>query len=83
MARLKSDRLNLTRRGEKRLRVVGVRMVLPLLAFVCLGLLLLSCLNHTAIADARWRLAEWMSPVLEAAMVPLEPVRRLGRQISE
>jgi rod shape-determining protein MreC len=83
MARLKTERLNLTRRGGKSLRVVGVRVVLPLLAFVCLGLLLLSRLNHTALADARWRLAEWMSPVLEAAMVPLEPVRRLGRQISE
>ncbi len=49
MARLKTERLNLTRRGGKSLRVVGVRVVLPLLAFVCLGLLLLSRLNHQAL----------------------------------
>jgi rod shape-determining protein MreC len=50
--------------------------------FVSLGLLLLSRLNHSALAQARWQLAAWMSPVLQAAMVPLEPVRTVGRQIA-
>lgn len=82
MTRLRPGKINLTRRGEKQPRFVGVRVLLPFLVFVCLGLLLLSRLNHSALSSARWHLAEWMSPVLQAAMVPLEPIRHMGRQIA-
>lgn len=82
MSRLRHDKLNLTRRGDEPGGKVRIRFVLPVLVFVCLGLLLLSRLEHSALSAARWRIAEWMSPVLQAAMVPLEPVRRVGRQIA-
>ncbi len=59
-----------------------VRLILPFLIFLSVGLLLLSRLNHSALNDVRWRLAEWMSPALEAAMVPLGPLRRVGQQIA-
>jgi rod shape-determining protein MreC len=52
------------------------------LAGLSLALLLLSRLDHSTVLDARWRMAELVAPVLSAAMVPLEPVRRLGRQIA-
>ena len=83
MARLKDEKYNLTRRGGSTTGAAGrVRVFMPLLIFVSLGLMLLSRLNHSALADARWRIAEWMSPVLQAAIVPLEPLRRMGRQIA-
>lgn len=82
MGRLRNDRLNLTRRGERPARPNHLRVALPALLFLCLGLLLLSRLNHSMLADARWKIAEWMSPVLQAAMVPLEPVRHMGKQIA-
>ncbi|MEQ1719056.1 MAG: rod shape-determining protein MreC [Hyphomicrobium sp.] len=82
MGRLRNDKLNLTRRGDLPGSAVRIRVVLPVLVLLCLGLLLLSRLNHSALADLRWKIAEWMSPVLQAAMVPLEPVRHVGRQIA-
>ncbi|MEZ5899417.1 MAG: rod shape-determining protein MreC [Hyphomicrobiaceae bacterium] len=82
MSRLRHDKLNLTRRGSEPAANGRIRVVLPALVLLCLGLLLLSRLNHSALAEARWRIAEWMSPILQAAMVPLEPVRHVGRQIA-
>ena len=82
MARLKNDKLNLTRRGAPPSESSRLRVILPILVFVALSLMLLSKLNHSALANARWRIAELMSPVLQAAMVPLEPLIRLRRQIS-
>ncbi|MGL4396815.1 MAG: rod shape-determining protein MreC [Hyphomicrobium sp.] len=82
MARLRDDTVNLTRRGEVRSDRGRMRAVLPALVFVSIGLMVLSRLNHSAISDARWHVAQWMSPVLQAAMVPLAPVRHLGRQIA-
>lgn len=82
MGRLRNDNLNLTRRGDEPAAASRIRFVLPALVFVCLGLLLLSRLNHSALAQARWRVAEFMSPLLQAAMVPFEPVRNVGRQIA-
>lgn len=83
MIRLKDDRPNLTRRGVTASRVGHMRVVVPFLVLLCLGLMLLSRLDHSALAAARWKIAEWMSPVLQAAMVPLEPVRHVGRKIAE
>ena len=82
MARLKNDKLNLTRRGAQPSEGSRLRAILPILVFVSLSLMLLSKLNHSALANARWRIAEWMSPVLQAAMVPLEPLLHVRRQIS-
>ena len=82
MTRLKDHGLNLTRRGAGKPERGGVRALMPFLVFVALGLILLSRLNHSALAQARWRIAEWMSPVLQAAMVPLEPLRHVGRQVA-
>ncbi len=83
MKRLRHDSLNLTRRGDDPGHGGRVRFVLPVLVFLCIALLLLSRLNHSSLAQARWRIAEWMSPVLQAATVPMEPVRNVGRQIAE
>jgi len=82
MGRLRHNKLNLTRRGSGPASPARIRAALPALVLLCLGLLVLSRLNHSALADARWRIAEWLSPVLQAAMVPLEPVRHVGRQIA-
>jgi rod shape-determining protein MreC len=82
MTRLKDHGLNLTRRGLRGGQHGRVRAVLPVLIFLSLGLLLLSRLNHSTLADARWRIAEWMSPVMQAAVVPLEPIRHIGRQLA-
>ena len=82
MTRLKDDSLNLVRGGVKAQRKAELRALFPILIAVSMGLLLLSRLNHSALANARWRLAETLSPVLEAAMVPLQPVRTIRRQIA-
>jgi rod shape-determining protein MreC len=82
MTRLKDDSLKLVRGGVKAQRKAELRALFPILIAVSMGLLLLSRLNHSALANARWRLAETLSPVLEAAMVPLQPVRTIGRQIA-
>ena len=82
MVRLKDDRLNLTRRGAGPVSGSRVRPLLPLLVFVALSLMVLSRLNHSTLAHVRWRVAELMSPVLQAAMVPLAPLRNMGRQIA-
>lgn len=82
MTRLKDENLNLTRGGTRSPRRIEVRALLPILIAISLGLLLLSRLNHSALAQARWRLASSMGPILQAAMVPLEPVRNIGRQIA-
>ena len=82
MARLKDHGLNLTRRGVRGGEIGRVRAVLPILIFLSLGLMLLSRLNHSTLSDARWRIAEWMSPVMQAAVVPLEPIRHFGRQLA-
>lgn len=82
MARLKDEGLNLFRRGGHPRETSRIRASLPLLVLLSLGLLLLSRLNHSVLAEARWRLAEWMSPVLQTAMVPLEPIRQIGRQLA-
>lgn len=82
MGRLRHDKLNLTRRGSEPSGPARIRVALPALVLICLGLLLLTRVNHSMLAHARWRIAEWMSPVLQAAMVPLEPVRHVGRQIA-
>jgi rod shape-determining protein MreC len=56
--------------------------LLFLLIFVSVGLLLLSRLQHSQITELRLQLAELMAPALKAAVVPLEPLRRLGQRVA-
>ncbi|MEQ1612331.1 MAG: rod shape-determining protein MreC [Hyphomicrobiaceae bacterium] len=52
-----------------------------MLVLVSIALLLLSRLQHGQIAEIRLQLAELMAPALKAAIVPLEPLRRVGQRI--
>ncbi len=53
-------------------------LTMPVLLFVSVALLVLSRLDHGYIAGARVAIAEAVSPVLRAIMVPLEPLRAAG-----
>jgi len=81
MARLKDHNLFL-RRGDSVTAAKRVRPVLLLLVFVAAGLMLLSRLDHKMLGDVRWQAASWLTPVLQGAMIPAEPVREIGRTIS-
>lgn len=54
---------------------------LPVLYFVSFALIALSRLDHPAIKDLRAQAEAWIAPALSAAMLPLEPARRLVRQV--
>lgn len=51
------------------------------LLIVSAGLLVLSRVQHSGLDRLRWHLTELISPVLSAAMVPLEPVRWASREL--
>ncbi len=53
-----------------------------MLVFASVGLLFLSRLQHGQITELRLRLAELMAPVLRAAVVPIEPMRRAGQRVA-
>lgn len=57
--------------------------LLPILFFLSIALLVLSRLDHGYIQRVRWQVTELISPVLRAAMVPLEPLRQAGRTVGE
>lgn len=54
---------------------------LPLLFFLSMALIALSRLDHPAVRELRAEAEAFVAPALGAAMVPLEPARRLLRQI--
>lgn len=81
MARLKDDNLFL-RRGGSAAPGKRMRPVLFFLVFIASGLLLLSRLDRGMLNDVRWQAASWLTPVLQGAMIPAEPVREIGRTIS-
>ncbi len=54
---------------------------LPVLYFVSFALIALSRLDHPAIKELRAEAESWIAPALSAAMLPLEPARRLVRQV--
>jgi rod shape-determining protein MreC len=54
-----------------------------LLVFVSFALLFLSRLHNGHIAEVRLQLAELMAPVLKAALVPLDPLRRAGQRVGD
>ncbi len=56
--------------------------LLFVLVFVSIALLFLSRLQHVYVTELRLQLAELMAPVLKAALVPLEPIRRTGQRIA-
>lgn len=81
MARLNEGDL-FFRRGDT-LQERRLRPILLLLIFVSMALMLLSRLDHTMLGGVRWQIASWMTPVFETAMVPVAPLREMGRTISE
>jgi rod shape-determining protein MreC len=54
---------------------------LPVLYFLSFALIALSRLDHPAIKELRAEAESWIAPALSAAMLPLEPARRLVRQV--
>lgn len=75
MGRLKDDSLILTHRGAAKAHHPRVGVMWIALVLVCLGLMLLSRLDHSYVRAARTAVADVAAPVLEAARGPLEPVR--------
>ena len=69
-------------RGGENARSRGVRPGLTfMLVFVSVALLFLSRLQHGQIAEIRLQLSELMAPVLKAAVVPIEPIRRFSQRV--
>lgn len=58
-------------------------LALLVLMFVSLALLALNRMENSYVRDVRWKITEWMTPVLSAAIVPLEPLRRAGHNAAE
>jgi rod shape-determining protein MreC len=81
MARVKEGHL-VFKRGDDAARGRRMRPVLLFLIFVASALMLLSRLDHSMLGDVRWQITSWMMPVFRTAMVPLEPIREMGRTIS-
>jgi rod shape-determining protein MreC len=70
-------------RKARPLRRVRFRTVLPVLLILSAGLLVLSRLEHSAVREVRWHIAELMTPVLSAILVPLEPLRWVGQHVTK
>lgn len=81
MARLSDDNLFLQRGGHVAPRR-RVRPILLFLIFISLALMILSRLHHSTLNDMRWRIESSFAPVLQAATLPVEPFREIGRTIS-
>ncbi|MEQ1712353.1 MAG: rod shape-determining protein MreC [Hyphomicrobium sp.] len=82
MRRLRDTPLNLTRRGAHLPPRKTFRAALVVLLAASAGLLVLERLNHPVIRDVRWRVSEWLTPLLTAASGPLAPLRWVGRQLA-
>lgn len=80
MMQLRSFAFKFRKPGRLRFPLAPDWLAFTLVSICLLGL---SRINHSALVSARAALAAWMSPVLQAAMVPLEPVRRAGWQLAE
>lgn len=81
MARLK-DSLLFSRRAHDATPHRRMRPILLFLIFVSCALMLLSRLDHSILANTRWQVASWLTPVLKTALLPVEPIRDVGRTIS-
>ncbi len=80
------------RRSEKRsyeaaarplIRRGPVRAMVPVLVLLSIVLLALSRIDHPAVRAIRWRIAEVVTPVMSAIMVPFEPVRWFGQHVPD
>lgn len=67
--------------GVRQRRPAGLALLV--LMFVSLALLALNRMENSYVRDVRWKITEWMTPVLSAAIVPLEPLRRAGHNAAE
>lgn len=65
-------------RGQPRFRIAY-----PVLILVSLALLVLSRLEHNVVDQLRWRVTEFMTPVLNTLLVPVEPLRWAKRTANE
>lgn len=83
MRRLRDDHLNLTRRGADRPPKHGLRPLFAILFFVSAALLLLSRIGHPLVSDMRWRIGEWLTPLMSLAASVLTPVRRAGQRLAD
>lgn len=59
-----------------------LRPILFFLIFASCALMLLSRLDHSIVANSRWKAASWLSPVLEITKLPVEAIRAVGQSIS-
>lgn len=55
--------------------------MLVVLVIVSAGLLMLERLGNPVVRDVRWRIAEWFTPLLSAAVEPSAPVRWVRRRL--
>ena len=80
MTRLK-DAQFIFARGRAPTRGRRLRPLILLLLFVSSALMLLSRMDHSMLSDLRWQVASSMSPLFQSAMVPLDPLRDVGRTL--
>jgi rod shape-determining protein MreC len=81
--RFGDGKFSVLQRGGGHTAARRVRFVLIALMFVSSGLLVLSRINHSVLSGVRLAVAERLNPILDAAMVPFEPIRRAGQRIAE
>lgn len=79
MSFLRDDRFN--RGGFPAPRTDAFSLRLPVLFFVSFALMALSRLDHPAVRELRAEAQAVIAPALGAMMVPLDPARRLARQV--
>jgi len=82
MRALRDHRYGVTSRGPFTRPRRGMGIGVIALVFVSLALLLLSRLDHPYVRQLRWHIMELVTPVLNAAMVPLEPIRWAGGHVT-
>jgi rod shape-determining protein MreC len=77
------EQLNLARQRASAPRRRRFNMIVPGLIFVSVALLVLSRMEHSYVSSMRWRITELVTPVLSAALIPLEPLRWAGRNVTD
>ena len=79
MSPLRDDSFARGRAGRRPARPFSLR--LPFLVFLSLALIVLSRFNHSAIRELRAEAEAVVAPALGAALLPLDPVRRLIQHV--
>lgn len=79
MSPLNKDRFSRGGNTARPRRAFSLR--LPALFFLSFALIALSRLDHPAVKELRAEAESWIAPTLSAAMLPLDPARRLARQV--